>query len=220
MDPESPQDAGLEPDPLTSQLEAAPSPQPAEPERQGWTYWDMGVVVVFALGAQILVYLGGLLVVLLVQTVRGTNFSYTEIGTSVKFILPVQSVWWVLVCWVVFTPVSATAGHRGWFGEVMNFVVGPASILHPWADALEKAANVVMFVPLGLLMALLLPPGRRWISVPTLAAYSAAIELIQLLIPGRVSTVTDVVMNTLGAAIGWAAIALVTRSRGGRLERD
>jgi membrane protease YdiL (CAAX protease family) len=74
----------------------------------------MGVVVVFALGAQILVYLGGLLVVLLVQTARGTSVSYAEIGTSVKFILPVQSVWWVLVSWVVYRIVRARDPRPFW----------------------------------------------------------------------------------------------------------
>lgn len=69
------------------------------------------------------------------------------------------------------------------------------------ADALM---NALFFAPLGLLL------WRRlgWKSVAAGAALSAAIEVAQLWIPGRFSTVGDLVFNSagvaLGGAIGWA----------------
>jgi glycopeptide antibiotics resistance protein len=85
---------------------------------------------------------------------------------------------------------------------------------------LEAASNLVMFVPFGVLVLLLWWDARRrsvwragrsaWRLVGPVsavaAAFSVAVELSQLVIPGRVSTVQDVVLNTAGALVG----ALVT----------
>lgn len=71
--------------------------------------------------------------------------------------------------------------------------------------ALEVGANVVMFVPLGLLLA----SGRvrhPWHAATIGLALSAAIETTQTLIPGRYPTMQDVVANTVGAALGAAAV--------------
>ncbi|WP_448631360.1 VanZ family protein [Cellulomonas soli] len=69
----------------------------------------------------------------------------------------------------------------------------------------EAVANVLMFVPFGVLTGLLLV--RRWPIVPMAAALSGAIELSQLLfLPTRVPTVQDVVLNTLGAGLGLLAL--------------
>ena len=75
----------------------------------------------------------------------------------------------------------------------------------------EALANVAMFVPLGLL----LPAATRtraWLAVPAGAGFAALIELSQLIfLPHRVASVQDVVMNTLGAALG-AAVLLAIRA--------
>ncbi|MDQ0424596.1 MULTISPECIES: VanZ family protein [Cellulomonas] len=78
----------------------------------------------------------------------------------------------------------------------------------------EAAANVVMFVPFGVLVGLLV--ARPWAVVLLGAATSALVETVQLALPTRVSTVQDVVMNTLGAAVGVAALALAARARARR----
>lgn len=91
-------------------------------------------------------------------------------------------------------------------------------ILHRLADALagvglplgfsdlEAAANVLLFVPFGLLAGLLVGPrGRRrvWFVVPAGLALSGAIELTQLaFLPARVADLRDVVTNTAGAFLG------------------
>lgn len=72
-------------------------------------------------------------------------------------------------------------------------------------EIVEFTANVLWFVPLGLLGVLAV--GRRWWWLVLLggAAVSTAIEAGQwLLLPERTPTPVDVIANTLGVAIGVA----------------
>ncbi|MFJ4108789.1 VanZ family protein [Oerskovia enterophila] len=123
----------------------------------------------------------------------------------------------VVTCW----PSPESTAAPGWALAVVDVfrAVGlPMTVVF-----LEAASNVVMFLPFGVLGLLLLTgPGARgdlasdparglWrrAGLVVLAGFalSLAIELTQLLIPGRYSTVQDVVLNTTGAALGAAAAA-------------
>jgi glycopeptide antibiotics resistance protein len=77
--------------------------------------------------------------------------------------------------------------------------------------AIEAGANVLLFVPLGFLLGLSLPRVSRVLLWAVCAAASAAIELYQYAFPGRDASVRDLVMNSLGAAIGVALSWLVIR---------
>jgi glycopeptide antibiotics resistance protein len=84
------------------------------------------------------------------------------------------------------------------------------------------AGNVVLFLPLGFLLPMLAPRlGRFWPTVGAGFALSAAIELSQVAFPGvRRADVNDVLMNTLGAALGYLLYRLAARARRGpRAER-
>lgn len=74
---------------------------------------------------------------------------------------------------------------------------------------LESVANVVLFVPFGAALAMR-GMGVRRIAVAG-GALSVAIETAQLLVvSGRTSSVSDVLLNTAGAVIGaltWRALA-------------
>ena len=123
----------------------------------------------------------------------------------------------VVTCW----PSPESTAAPGWALAVVDAFrsVGlPMTVVF-----LEAASNVVMFLPFGVLGLLLLTgtgargdlaadPARglwRRTGHVVLAGFalSLAIELSQLLIPGRYSTVQDVVLNTTGAALGAAAVA-------------
>lgn len=96
-------------------------------------------------------------------------------------------------------------------------------------EAAEAGANVLMFVPFGVLVLLLHgdgaadrtasgplaplgsgPVGRdAALVVATAAAFTATIETVQRVLPGRFSTLQDVVLNTTGAAVGVGAVLVV-----------
>lgn len=72
----------------------------------------------------------------------------------------------------------------------------------------EFGANVLMFLPLGVLGVAARPPFGAAGVIGCCAALSAAVELGQLLfIPGRTGDYRDLLANTLGAVLG----ALIAR---------
>lgn len=121
----------------------------------------------------------------------------------------------VVTCW----PSPQSTAAPGWalaVLEVFRSVGLPISY-----EFLEAASNVVMFVPFGVLGLLVLSgarpevPLRHGLGTVVLAGFvlSLAIELSQLVIPGRYPTVQDVVMNTTGAVVGAVVVAGILGAR-------
>jgi len=83
----------------------------------------------------------------------------------------------------------------------------------------EFAANVLLFVPLGVLLAVLFGAGARWLAFGACVAVSAFIEFAQaVLLPARYATASDLLANVVGAAIGVLIVAIISavRSRSAR----
>jgi glycopeptide antibiotics resistance protein len=77
---------------------------------------------------------------------------------------------------------------------------------------LEFTANIGMFVPLGFLVALLLPRKLWWFALFICPGLSVGIELTQAtFLSARFATVVDVIANSLGALVG-IAIAVILRT--------
>ncbi len=107
-------------------------------------------------------------------------------------------MWFVAAGWLVFTP-----GHSGRL-NLVPFDFGGA------ATAFEPVANILLFVPLGMLLSTL---GRRVLAVVGAGlAVSLVIEVTQYLLNiGRTADVNDLIENTLGTLIGWLVVLAVRR---------
>lgn len=127
---------------------------------------------------------------------------------------------------VTLWPSPQSTDAPGWATATLGFLQGVG--LPITLPVLEASANIVMFGPFGVLGVPLLrgAVARRRGSVPGVwlavalvtlagAVLSAAIELTQNLLPGRVPTVQDVVLNTLGALLGGLVVALAIVVRDG-----
>jgi glycopeptide antibiotics resistance protein len=122
------------------------------------------------------------------------------------------AVYLVAVGFVVWSP--QPAGGVGILRVVARWV---ASLLGtppgPTFDVLEVAANVAMFVPFGVLAL----TAYRWMRVwsATLAGLvtSGIIEGVQLFLPTRYATVSDLVANTAGALLVAAPRRARTRAK-------
>ena len=82
-------------------------------------------------------------------------------------------------------------------------------------NGVEFGANVVLFVPLGLL-AMVWSPRSRWVhAVAGGLVLSSAIELVQAMArPDRTASWVDVLANTIGAGLGAAAVGVWRVRRG------
>ena len=75
---------------------------------------------------------------------------------------------------------------------------------------IESASNVVMFVPIGALIAILARPSLWWVSGVLGLLVSSCIEISQLLfLPQRYASLADVAANTSGALVGGAIICIL-----------
>ena len=68
---------------------------------------------------------------------------------------------------------------------------------------INNLGNIALFIPSGVILPLVYRRLDRWWKVILAgAAMSLAVELLQLLFPQNVSDVDDLLLNTLGTAIG------------------
>ncbi|MFI2753239.1 VanZ family protein [Cellulomonas sp. P22] len=93
------------------------------------------------------------------------------------------------------------------------------ALLHGWglpgsAHLAEAAANVALFVPLGLLAALVLARRWWWAVLVGAALASLTIEVVQhAVLAQRVGSARDVLANTLGTLVGIGLAAVWQRVR-------
>lgn len=117
-------------------------------------------------------------------------------------------------------------------GPFMSTGVGPANLV-PFQSLFESfrfgpywtelvlvdlAANLLLYLPLGLLVALRLPRLSFGMWLLAVLAITAGIEVIQGVVLNRAADITDVVMNAAGGISGFAAartIHWLDRSRHG-----
>jgi glycopeptide antibiotics resistance protein len=117
-------------------------------------------------------------------------------------LVPFSQKWPALVC--LMEPSCLQQGHA--FGFLFVDLLG----------------NIAVFVPLGAALAVATVPKRAATGEPTRSAtrrwliivaagflLSLSIELAQLTIPTRATDVDDVILNTLGTAIGALLVALL-----------
>jgi VanZ family protein len=110
------------------------------------------------------------------------------------------------VGWLTLTPQQAAPTGS----DLVLRVVARLQVIDPrfTYDRVEFAANVGLFVPVGVFLVLLFGARFWWVAAIAGFALTSAIETAQRSIPGRVPDERDVVANTAGALIG-VVLALV-----------
>lgn len=98
-------------------------------------------------------------------------------------------------------------------GALNKPIFNPEINLIPFKDGLEISAilNVIFFMPFGFLLPTLWRKFRSFL--PTLwygLIFSLVIELSQLFVPYRATDINDLIMNTLGAVLGWIVFSLLS----------
>lgn len=135
-----------------------------------------------------------------IRTLRGAP----RVGPRLALALLAVAV----VVGLTLAPRGIVAPARGAFMEVAR-AVGGSVVLDMTYDEVESILNALLFVPLGVTLAILLP-RMLWVLAPIAGlGASVAVEYAQAAIPGRVPDLGDVVWNTAGALAGAVVIALL-----------
>jgi hypothetical protein len=133
----------------------------------------------------------------------------------------VLAIYAAAVAVIAFWPVPVDQGIRV---GVLRFagIMRRNGLIGLQYEHIEFTANLLMFIPLGLLLTLALRPrAARWVPPVACFAASALIELVQFtVLPQRFTTVSDLIANTLGGALGWLIALAVVRLRIRRLVVD
>ena len=119
----------------------------------------------------------------------------------------------VALALIVFLPAEEAGrvtGIIGWAADVLASFGAPRE---PSALVLDFVANIVLFVPFGLLVWLAFPRLDWRIVLVSGCLVSVGIEVVQLAIPSRFPAVSDVIANTAGTGVGIVLIWTRMRAR-------
>lgn len=87
----------------------------------------------------------------------------------------------------------------------------------PWLIRLARVnlwGNILLFIPLGLLPPLLWQKARRfWKTLLLAAGVMTTVELLQMLLLVGTCDVDDLILNLLGAALGYGLFRLMRREK-------
>ena len=129
-------------------------------------------------------------------------------------VLPAVTVAYLaVVAWITLNPAPGNPAGNPLLRSLLRAVSAVPGL--GWVDytVAEFSANVLMFVPMGLLFTLLLGRWRWWLAVAIGVVATLVIEFVQRFLPARVSDPRDLLANTLGTLIGVAIVALAVRGR-------
>jgi glycopeptide antibiotics resistance protein len=128
----------------------------------------------------------------------------------VRFVAALTAMYIVVVLVVTLWPTTVDNGLDPYIERLLAKLWSKGMPTFIDYGSIEFAANIVFFVPVGFLLGLLLP-FRLWpLAIVGGGLLSAAVETAQgLFLPGRVSSLHDVMANTAGALIGCVAAVAV-----------
>jgi glycopeptide antibiotics resistance protein len=118
---------------------------------------------------------------------------------------------------ITFWPTPVDAPAKGTIRDILTTLHDAGVPPQVNYSFVEIASNVVMFIPLGALIAALLPVNRWWAAVLLGSLGSCLIELTQLaFLPHRFASMVDIAANTAGALLGALLAEAIRRARQSR----
>jgi glycopeptide antibiotics resistance protein len=127
--------------------------------------------------------------------------------SRVRVVLAVSAsaVYGLVVAFATLTPTPLDRGFRSSLERLLGVMHRHGVPDRFDYSALEASANVAMFVPVGFLVAMLLPQRLWWLALLACPALSAGIEASQAaFLAERFATIADVIANSTGAFLGIA----------------
>lgn len=107
-----------------------------------------------------------------------------------------------VVAWLTLGPQPLDDRGDGLLRRLLGFLGRRPETDWITYNGIEFAANIAMFVPVGLFFVLLLGRRRWWLAIMLGVLLTCVIEYTQLFLPTRVSDPRDLLSNSIGTVIG------------------
>lgn len=124
-----------------------------------------------------------------------------------------------VVAWITLGPQPLDTQGRGILLRVIRHLQQYEATAWVTYSGVEFTANVLMFVPLGLMFVLLLGRRRWWLAILVAVAFTVGIETAQLFLRDRIPDVRDLVANASGAVLGVVTALALTHARAREIAR-
>jgi glycopeptide antibiotics resistance protein len=131
-----------------------------------------------------------------------TRASYAG-AFRVRFVAALALMYLVIVLAVTLWPTTVDHGLDPYIERLLTKLWSKGVPTFVDYAFIQFSANIVFFVPVGFLLALLVPFRFWWVAIVGGGTLSGCVEAAQgLFLPGRVSDIGDFVANTAGSVIG------------------
>lgn len=135
------------------------------------------------------------------MTTTNGNTQPGRLSRSRRRAIALLGAYLVVTAAIVLWPSPVDRGATGLINRIAEIV---PVLTHA---RIEFAANIALFVPLGALLARILPRDQHLV-VPAALVVTVGVESIQaLLLAARTPSVLDIVANTTGACLGLLIVA-------------
>ncbi|MBK9161668.1 MAG: VanZ family protein [Nitrosomonadales bacterium] len=126
---------------------------------------------------------------------------------------------WLALGYTLFIAYVSLSPFTGWREQGMDFVAVLGAPLHLTYTAFDAVVNLLSYLPFGLLVGLTLrarfsPMASVILGVCLGVLLSAGMEYLQMFLPARISSNTDLLSNSMGALAGaLLAVGITSRPR-------
>ena len=124
-----------------------------------------------------------------------------------------------VVAWLTLGPQPFDESNDGWLWRLLGFF--GRHELTEWItyQRVEFTANVFMFIPVGTFFLLLFGRKLWFVAIAAGVTLTVVIETVQRYLPNRVSDVSDIIANSIGAFVG-VMLGLLLTATSARRRRD
>ena len=111
-------------------------------------------------------------------------------------------VYLAFVVWVILLKFNITPADLPHLRNINLILYGDSGIINGQLDVRELVENILIFVPFGVYASMLVKERSWWKVILAGAGFSLILETLQYVFAIGASDITDVINNTLGAALG------------------
>lgn len=130
--------------------------------------------------------------------------------SRVRIIATRLLLWGVLA--LVLVSVLLPGTTLGWMRQRWDWFTYPLDLIENVGSAVNLV-HAILFLLLGMATRLTWPRWRLGGVAMAFLLFGGATELLQLVVPGRHSRLSDVLVDVVAGILGWAAMRLLMRQR-------